>query len=499
MSDRGLRQYVILPREGIRATSTTAFNSLLELPIAVSTGARQSVEFSLAQGESISVIDTVNEDGPRLVESSHSAFEAINSPDSPVRGLPIETYGIPDPSPQILSGTGPGILASQISLIIECREAGTSTPLPDCVVKAFSDFSNHVGVSGITDQNGIVTLQYGATFIERLYIYSPHTHWGAYRSNVTVASGTAIQIEIEPVDISVDDAVRHYYGSSQYDATTSVVVGVLDTGVGPHNDLNVVDGRNTVTGEPAGDYQDWNRHGTHVAGLIGSDSTPPAGLRGLAPGVALRAYRVFGNGKKATNYAIMKAMIHAASDGCDILNLSLGGGPYDQIIAESIQDARDHGMLVIIAAGNDSRKPVNYSAAYTDATAISAMGRDGTFPQGSVYDADILKPPNSTTNPREYIADFSNVGPQIAISVPGSGVLSTLPNNEHGPMSGTSMAAPVASGAAACLLSRDQMIFNMPKNRARSDAIEQLLQSNCTTRGFVSIYEGYGLPDPANV
>jgi subtilisin len=192
-------------------------------------------------------------------------------------------------------------------------------------------------------------------------------------------------------------------------------------------------------------------------------------------------------------------MIFAAADDCDIINLSLGGGPHDFIVEESINDARNQGMLVVIAAGNDDRRPVNYPAAYAGATAVSAMGREGTFPAGSLEEADVLRPPYATQDPTEFIAAFSNIGPQIAVTGLGVGALSTLPNNLYGPLSGTSMASPVVTGAAASMLSQNSMIHNMARNRARSDAIERMLQTQCVRRGFGSVCEGYGLPSPAVV
>ena len=57
-------------------------------------------------------------------------------------------------------------------------------------------------------------------------------------------------------------------------------------------------------------------HGAHVAGIIGARGAPPRGVRGLAPGVELRSYGVFGKGQPATsNYAIIKAIDRAVADG----------------------------------------------------------------------------------------------------------------------------------------------------------------------------------------
>ncbi len=272
---------------------------------------------------------------------------------------------------------------------------------------------------------------------------------------------------------------------------------MIDTGCGPHTELNIIGGRNTVTGEPANDMADGHYHGTHVAGLIGARGSVPNKVRGVAPNAKLRSYRVFGAGVPgASNYAILKAMIFAASDGCDIVNLSLGGGPHNEIVEEALTDARNQGMLVVIAAGNDYRAAVSYPAAYPGATAVSAMGREGTFPPGSGDELQVVRPPYSTVDTKEFIAGFSNVGPLIAVTGPGVGTISTLPNDQYGPLSGTSMAAPAVAGVTACLLSQDAVVYGMPRNRARSDAIERLLQTSCTRRGFGSIYEGYGLPQP---
>ena len=180
------------------------------------------------------------------------------------------------------------------------------------------------------------------------------------------------------------------------------------------------------------------------------------------------------------------------------MNLSLGGGPYDEIVQDAILDVRHQGTLAIIAAGNDGRRAVSYPARYPGATAVTALGVEGSFPAGSRPEAEIERPPVGTRSDL-FIAGFSNVGPEIAITAPGVGAVSTLPGGGYGQMSGTSMAAPVAAGAAASLLSQNSRIFAMKRDAARSDAIERLLTTHCNSLGFGSIFEGHGLPDPAAV
>jgi subtilisin family serine protease len=493
----GPRQYILLPREGTMARHGPAFNLLTALPRAVSTGPAM-IAMTPLYAQPIQILDTTAENGPKLVVLDDAAAAAINAPQSPVRAVPVVEYALPDPRPQIAGGVTTTMLAGAPGAVsVTCTDAVTSAPVANAVVVAFTDFANRRGAQGRTDGAGTITLQLPPSTIERLYVYPETGYWGSLELSVSTAA--PIAVHLQPVDLAFVDAVRDYYGQSRFVPATGVTVGVIDTGVGPHRDLNVVGGLNAVPGEPAADFQDGRVHGTHVAGLVGSNGAPPTGLRGVSPGVAIRAYRVFPAGAGgASNYSIVKALIHAALDGCDIVNLSLGGGPYDEIVRDAITDARNQGMLVVIAAGNDHRQAVNYPAAYPGATAVSAMGREGTF-AGTLEQGDVVRPPTSTADSLEFIAEFSNIGPQIAVTGLGVGVLSTLPNDHFGPLSGTSMAAPVVAGAAASLLSQDSVVYGMPRDRARSDALEKLLQSSCVKRGFGAIYEGYGLPDPATV
>ena len=496
MNGSEIRQFVLLPKQGLRALEPSARAMLSNMPVVRSTSDAVVHSLEAAGGRNVRVLDTVSEDGPKLVELDAQAAELTNAPDSPLRAIPVVFYKRPDPRPQAVKLSQPAAVPVPISVI--CSDQSTGDPVMGANVIAFTDFSARIGDSSVSNAAGEVQLRLSSGTIERLYVYPPQGYWGAFRRSLS--TGAPITVDLPPVDLSFVDAVRMYYGGSRFDRTVGVTVGVLDSGVGPHNDLNLPKGRNTVTGEPDSLFADPDGHGTHVAGLIGSDSSPPTGLRGVAPGVALRAYRVFGqNAEGASNYAIMKAMIFAATDECDIINLSLGGGPFDWIVEEAIRDAREHGMLVVVAAGNDDRSPVNFPAAYTGATAISAMGREGTFPVGSLEEADILRPPSSAIDPQEFVASFSNVGSKITMTGLGVGVLSTLPGNGFGPLSGTSMAAPVVAGAAASLLSQYPAIISMKRDRARSDAIEKLIQTNCVRRGFGTTFEGYGLPDPAVV
>ena len=489
------RQFILLPRDGLRARSGSANELLTALPHARSTAAPEIAKLPGFPEHEFRVLDAVSEDGPKLVEIDEEGAALTNAEGSPLRVLPLVVYQQPNPT-LTPAATAMGSLTS-INVHVEDAQSGAS--ISGAQVVAFDNFTAGTGDQGTTGTTGDISLSLSGTAIDHLYVYPPPGYWGAFAQNVSTAGDTAV-IKIQPVNLSYTDAVRHFYGSSNFDVTTGVKVGILDTGVGPHGALNVTYGQNTVTGEPATDWNDPDGHGTHVAGLVGAQGSPPSGLRGMAPGVELHAFRVFGQSvtNGATNYAILKAMIFAAESGCDIVNLSLGGGPWDEIVEEAIADARNQGILVIAAAGNDGRRPVNFPAAHVGATAVSAMGRQHMFPNGSLDESAVQRPPYAQ-DPDEFVAAFSNVGTSIDLTAPGVGVLSTLPNHGFGPMSGTSMAAPVVAGATACLLSQNTAIYGMSRDRARSDAIEKMLLASCTRRGFGMMYEGYGMPDPTIV
>jgi subtilisin len=448
----------------------------------------------------LNVLDSMHEDGPKLTEMDQEVATAINRTGR-LRAVPEVIYERPNPASGVITPSAQPA-AAVVSVVVNCRDSSAGQPIAGLRVVGFHDFAARWGDEGTTDAAGNVTLRLSGTKIERLYVLPDNRYWGAFRQDHAITS--PITLQIEPLSPSYSDAIRSLYPSPRFNPASGVRVGVLDTGVGPHADLNVVAGICTATGQPASSYQDIDEHGTHVAGLIGGSGGTGLATRGLALNVPLCAFRVFdwfGGKLGASNYAILKAMIFAATSPyqCDIINLSLGGGPYDPIVEEAVADARNQGMLVVVATGNDGRKAVSYPAAYAGATAISAMGLVGSYPSGCYFEGDVEFPPNGTVDPKEYIADFSNVGPQVACTGLGSGVLSTLPNQSFGPMSGTSMAAPMVAGAAASLLSNNPSVFGMMRNRARSDAIERLLTTKCVPRFGGGNWEGFGLPDPSAV
>jgi subtilisin family serine protease len=498
------KRYILLPREGFLHES---LRHLAPVGGTEMSPAPFTVKSTLAGGREVLVIDSIEADGPKLVECDDlAAAEIDRHPD--VLRLPVLKYRKPlglrasypllAPDPVSLPRTkDPGVVIR----VMETK-GGNKVPADSGLwVTAFSDYEKKVGDYTTTDYSGEAILQVSGP-IERLFCEKLWT-WGAFRKDYPV--NPINELELEPLSTNFTDCVRKYYPQSRFKPETGVSVGVIDTGVGPHDDLNVIGGRNVAEGELDHDnYQDVGPHGTFVAGLIGSTGRLFPKLRGLAPGVRIFSYRVFGEGESGVQiFSLIHAMHYAALDKCDILNLSIespeeGPGLNHVLLQRAIIRARDKGMLVVVAAGNDNRTPVDYPAAFPHVIAVSAMGCKGTFPKGAMENMVVSDDPPGT-DPNEFIASFSNVGEEINVTALGVGVLSTLPGNSFGSCSGTSFAAPVVTGAAASLLSRRPDIYILPRNRARAEKIEQLLFENCIRRGFPPTFEGHGMPDPEMV
>ena len=474
-------QYIILPPRGMRDAAMfvgawLAATELRRLPAGW-------------------LIDDFRDDGPKLVELTLDDAHRLRRHQPALRVVPVVYYRPAlAPRPAVATDFASARMGATRKVRVRVIAAGDPAAVPGAEVIALTDLERGIGAQARTTRAGIATLSLPAAAkrIERLYVYPLRDLWGAVRANVPVTP--ELEVTLGRLDLAARDSLRHFYRGGGRDAGGGVTVGVVDTGIdASHPDLVVAGGRNTVVGEKPGDHGDnGEMHGTHVGGIIGARGTPPAGARGVAPGVVLRSYRVFGEGAgQASSYAIIKAIDAAVDDGCDLVNMSLGGGAPDEATRAAIEDARMRGTLVIVAAGNGGREPVSFPASDALALAVSAMGRTGTFP-GDAPESEYVAPPRGKDR-RNFLASFTNVGPEIDLIGPGVAVVSTVPGG-HAAMSGTSMACPAVTGAAALVLAGQPGILGLPRDRSRSDAMARAVLAAARALGFGVANEGQGLP-----
>lgn len=441
------------------------------------------------------VVDSVHENGTKLVELRPEDVLKLHQTQPGIKLVPEVFYHVMVDRPQIqrrASTAGAATVSTKLTITVVSNVDGS--PVRDVPVVAFTDFANAVGDQGVTNSKGQVSLRISPRAkIERLYAYPNVGYWSLLKKNWSAGPSGGV-VELRAIGFPYDDCV-----SVMSPGTTTgsgVKVGIVDTGVGPHPDVVVSGGENTVTGENPSDFADnGERHGTHVAGIVAARGAAPTGRRGIAPDAKIYAYRVFGKGSDgASNFSIAKAIDRAVAAGCDLINMSLGGGDPDDATRAAIDDARDRGVLCIVAAGNDSRNPVSFPASYGMSVAVSAMGRKGTFPGDSTAAGAVAAPYG--TDKQNFIAAFSNIGDEIDLTGPGVGVLSTVPGG-YADMSGTSMACPAVTGLAARVLAANPNILGMSRNASRRDAIAAALLQSCVLLGFGKVYEGSGLPRQA--
>ncbi len=491
------QQFVLLPTRGLRAAASNSTFALREFLGGVGTSATRGGALGMEVAETMPVqmrvLDSIHSDGPKLVEMAPDSTSALRANQPGIRIAPVVYYR-PALAPRFEIKSAPKAAKAAVRLKLQIVSKHDGRPVVGAFVVAFTDFANRLGAQTTTNKKGEASLTLGGSSkkVERLYVYPSSGFWSAFKKNLTLISG--MKIGLEPVTLNFTDVLRYFYGRATENAGAGVKVGVIDAGIDTkHPDLNVNGGANTVVGENPNEYGDNGKHhGTHVAGIIAARGLPPTGLRGLAPAVTLYSYRVFGkNQGEASNYAIVKAIDRAILDGCDLINMSLGGGPLDIAIQDAIEYARAQGCLVIVAAGNDDRSPVSFPASDSLAIAVSAMGRKKTFPSGTADAGDVASPYGK--DKKNFVAAFSNIGPEIDLTGPGVAILSTVPGG-YTPMSGTSMACPAITGFAAKLLSTRADILGMPRSPARSEAITQALLQAAKPLGFGPRYEGQGLP-----
>lgn len=125
-----------------------------------------------------------------------------------------------------------------------------------------------------------------------------------------------------------------------------VLVGIIDAGIAAHPNIDL----HVVYREQYSDCAfEPKLHGTHVAGIIGGNDCTV----GIAPGVRLANYCVFDDSGYAFSDRVARAIRRAISDGCDVLNVSLGSARFNRIICNAVREALACGVFVVAPAGNE--------------------------------------------------------------------------------------------------------------------------------------------------
>lgn len=162
-------------------------------------------------------------------------------------------------------------------------------------------------------------------------------------------------------------------------------------------------------------------HGTHVAAIAAH----------VAPDALILPVRVLDSDGNSDIFDVARAIFFAIDAGVDVINASLGSTYRSDMIEDAVDEAFRRGIVVVAAVGNnDLQDPVEYPAFFDGVVRVTAV------------DANDVRCP------------FSNYHPEITIAAPGNGIFSAIPGGDYAQWSGTSMATPMVSGAAALVLAQ---------------------------------------------
>jgi subtilisin family serine protease len=246
-----------------------------------------------------------------------------------------------------------------------------------------------------------------------------------------------------------------------------VTIAVVDTGVTAVADVahQILPGLNVIAGNADARDDSVISHGTMVAGIAAATTNNGIGIAGMAWDTSVLPVKALSAQGTGTDFQIANGIVWAVDHGAKVVNLSLGGPAPGTMLCDSVSYAREHGAVVVAAAGNSRTDTPMYPAACPGTVAVSATGASGAF------------------------AYFSNFGPWISLAAPGIGITSTRNGDVYGAESGTSLAAPIVSGVAA-LVAAQHPDWN-------PDQIAAQLEQTAQDRGPVGLdqYYGYGLLD----
>ncbi|HPI41514.1 MAG TPA: S8 family peptidase [Pseudobdellovibrionaceae bacterium] len=318
------------------------------------------------------------------------------------------------------------------------------------------------------------------------------------------------KIKDEPSALFNDPSIKEAWGLKKSDAarawsiskgSRNIVVAIIDTGIDIHHEdlknnlwtnlgetgkdklgrdkstngidddknghIDDVYGWNFVSDN--NDLKDNHGHGTHISGIVGAEAQNGKGISGISPEVSIMTLKYYDpQVLKSDNLKnTIRAIHYAISMGAHIINYSGGGTEKSEEEKAAVMAAEQKGILFVAAAGNEksnSDEHHYYPADYKLSNIISVTAID----------------------PNTEVLASSNYGTEtVDIAAPGQNILSTLPSNNYGYMTGTSQATAFVTGAAVLAMAHKKNFSSSEIKKyilATGDTSSQLLAKTRTAR-----------------
>ncbi len=184
------------------------------------------------------------------------------------------------------------------------------------------------------------------------------------------------------------------------------------------NFLDPLDGQNLTDG---------NGHGTHSAGIMVATHNDSA-IAGIAPGAKLMVLKALDSNGNGNYSDIAEAITYAADNGADVIQIGFGGTVNSDALQTATDYAYSKNVTIVAAAGNSGTDMNYYPAANNHVIGVGALDHDYT-----------------------HLADFSTFGSAVDLVAPGRGILSSLPSENYGGWSGSSVSSAQVTGIVALL------------------------------------------------
>ena len=273
----------------------------------------------------------------------------------------------------------------------------------------------------------------------------------------------AVPVSATPAEAQTTMRDRQWYlqtlnvaAAHQLSTGDGVIVGLLDSGVGPHPDLDgrILDGFSYVPSNPSS-LIDGAGHGSAMAGIIAANGGTDDHLLGIAPHAKILSIRTGSASKSLGRTNIPDGIRWAVDHGATVLNIS-EGGKLERGGEDAVRYALEHDVVIVAGSGNIAAfapgTGVIEPAAFPGVIAVSAVDRTGTVWDGAIG------------------------GPEVVLTAPGVDIPTVCAEGGgrlagyYPSSNGTSNATAVVSGAAALIRAK------YPQMPAR-DVIQRLIST----------------------